>query len=106
MNEQQQNINNEVLARNDEVDESCFVDDTFTFRHIVYPHEIVVNPSFIISIFSKVKNKTYKYGCWIVPDKKDLMENIVPLRVFENEEYSPFDFNLDNYEIKIQSLNN
>lgn len=80
-------------------------DDIISFRHIRYPHLIIQNPKFYIRIYHKASNLLCGvYGCYILPTKQDLLQNILPCRIFEEQGdvfSSTLDINLNDYYITI-----
>lgn len=84
------------------MDCNSIVDNIIYFRHIRYPQEIIKFPKYIIYITNIITNSIYIYGSFVRPDDKELLNIILPKRVWENEKFiSPFDYNELNYKIKI-----
>lgn len=78
------------------------VDNINRFRHIKYPQVIVQNPKHTFVLREVSTKKTLGvYGSIGMPDKKDILRNVMHLRVFENCDISYESYNPCNYEIVV-----
>ena len=88
--------------------EESLIDNISIFRHIKYFKLGIKNPNYII--IANYKNKIFKFGCYLLPNKIEI-ENLIVAYLYTINECSLFEF-IDkriNFSIKeictFQNLN-